>query len=225
MRSPWWPRRVPVCFPRFALSPGVTRNGSGGVNGRVSSLSSGSSTGGSGRSGTQYSISGTVSWDLDVWGRVRRQVESSAAAAQVSAADLANAKLSAQATLATDYFDLRAEDAAGQLLTDTVAAYRRALRDHAKPVSCRHVVQYRLRDRAGAIAIDRGATGRRRRAAPAIRACDRRADRARAGRTDHRAGAAGRCRCRCCRPACRRRCWSAVPTSPRRSGRCSRRMR
>ena len=42
-------------FPTVALSPGVTRNGSGGVNGRISSLSSGSSTGGSGRSGTQYS--------------------------------------------------------------------------------------------------------------------------------------------------------------------------
>jgi outer membrane protein TolC len=55
-------------FPTVALSPGVTRNGSGGVNGRVSSLSSGSSTGGSGRSGTQYSLSGTVTWDLDVWG-------------------------------------------------------------------------------------------------------------------------------------------------------------
>ncbi len=115
-------------FPTVALSPGVTRNGSGGINGRISSLSSGSSTGGSGRSGTQYSISGTVSWDLDVWGRIRRQVESSAAAAQVSAADLASAKLSAQATLATDYFDLRAEDSLSQLLTDTVDAYRRALR-------------------------------------------------------------------------------------------------
>jgi NodT family efflux transporter outer membrane factor (OMF) lipoprotein len=118
-------------FPTVGLSPSVTRSGSGSgsSSGRSSSSlsSSGSSSGGTGRGGTLYSLSGTVSWDLDVWGRVRRQVESSAAAAQASAADLANAKLSAQATLATDYFDLRAEDALERLLTDTVAAFRRAL--------------------------------------------------------------------------------------------------
>ena len=77
--------------------------------------------------GPARSITGSVAWDLDVWGRVRRQIESSVAGAQVSAADLANAKLSAQATLATDYFDLRAEDALEQLLRQTVAAYGRAL--------------------------------------------------------------------------------------------------
>jgi NodT family efflux transporter outer membrane factor (OMF) lipoprotein len=65
---------------------------------------------------------------VDVWGRIRRQIESSTSAAQVSAADLENAKLSAQATLATDYFDLQAEDALGQLLTDTTIAFRRAMR-------------------------------------------------------------------------------------------------
>jgi NodT family efflux transporter outer membrane factor (OMF) lipoprotein len=120
-------------FPTIGLSGGVTRSGGGGSSGRGSSgftTSSGSSSGGGGTggSGTQYSASGTVNWDLDVWGRIRRQVASSAAAAQVSAADLANAKLSAQATLATDYFDLRAEDELSRLLSDTVADDRRALR-------------------------------------------------------------------------------------------------
>ena len=118
-------------FPTIGISPSVTRGGGGGAgsSGGGSSLAgggSGSGSGGGGR-GTEYSITGSVSWEPDIWGKVRRQVESNVAGAQVSAADLANAKLSAQATLATDYFDLRAEDALTQLLTDTVAAYRRAM--------------------------------------------------------------------------------------------------
>jgi NodT family efflux transporter outer membrane factor (OMF) lipoprotein len=133
-------------FPTVGVSPSVTHSGSGSSGGSSTSSarssSSSSTTGGSsvgtstssssGRSGgggstTEYSITGTVSWVPDLWGSVRRQIESSRSAAQVSAADLANAKLSAQATLATDYFDLRAEDALTQLLTETVAADRRAM--------------------------------------------------------------------------------------------------
>ncbi len=71
-------------------------------------------------------ISGT--WDLDVWGRIRRQIESNTAAAQASAADLDNAKLSAQAQLATAYFNLRAADSLYDLLEATVAQDREALR-------------------------------------------------------------------------------------------------
>jgi NodT family efflux transporter outer membrane factor (OMF) lipoprotein len=104
-------------FPAATLPAGVTRSALGSSGGR---------TGGRGAS-TIWSIEGSVSWDLDVWGKIRRQIESSVAGAQVSAADLANAKLSAQATLATDYFDMRAEDSLMQLLRETVAAYQRAL--------------------------------------------------------------------------------------------------
>jgi NodT family efflux transporter outer membrane factor (OMF) lipoprotein len=116
-------------FPTIGLSGGVTHSGSGssGRSGSSGPSTAGSSFGGSSGSTTEYNVSGSVSWDLDVWGRIRRQVESGAAAAQVSAADLAGATLSAQATLATDYFDLRAEDALQRLLSDTVAAYRRAM--------------------------------------------------------------------------------------------------
>jgi outer membrane protein TolC len=55
---------------------------------------------------TSYSLQGTATWDPDVWGKVRRNVESSVANAQASAAELAAARLSAQAQLATDYFEL-----------------------------------------------------------------------------------------------------------------------
>jgi NodT family efflux transporter outer membrane factor (OMF) lipoprotein len=70
-------------------------------------------------------ISGT--WDLDVWGKVRRLIESDTSAAQASEADLENAKLSAQAQLATAYFDLLASDSLIDLLTHTVAEYKRTL--------------------------------------------------------------------------------------------------
>ena len=68
-----------------------------------------------------------VSWELDVWGRIRRTVESNQAGAQASAGDLENARLSFQAALAQDYFLLRELDAQKQLLTATVAAFQKSL--------------------------------------------------------------------------------------------------
>lgn len=76
---------------------------------------------------TSRSVTVGASWDLDLWGKVRRQVESDRAAAQASAAQLASIRLSAQAELATDYFELRYADSLEKLLTETVAAYRRSL--------------------------------------------------------------------------------------------------
>jgi NodT family efflux transporter outer membrane factor (OMF) lipoprotein len=115
-------------FPIVGLSAGVTRSGSGASGGGSRTVSTGATSfSSSSRSDTQYNVSGTISWDLDVWGRIRRQIESNSAGAQVGAADLANAKLSAQATLATDYFDLRAEDALEDLLRQTVEADRHAM--------------------------------------------------------------------------------------------------
>ena len=67
-----------------------------------------------------------VSWELDVWGRVRRAVESSEASAQAVAADLETVKLSLQAELAVDYFLLRGIDSERQLLERTLVAYRKA---------------------------------------------------------------------------------------------------
>jgi NodT family efflux transporter outer membrane factor (OMF) lipoprotein len=70
-------------------------------------------------------LSGT--WDLDVWGQVRRQIESNASAAQASSATLDNAKLSAQAMLATAYFNLSATDSLLDLLERTAVQYRKTL--------------------------------------------------------------------------------------------------
>jgi NodT family efflux transporter outer membrane factor (OMF) lipoprotein len=68
------------------------------------------------------------SWDLDIWGQIRRNVESNRASAQSSAAALAAARLSAQAALATDYFELRAQDQLQKLLDDTVVAEELSLK-------------------------------------------------------------------------------------------------
>jgi NodT family efflux transporter outer membrane factor (OMF) lipoprotein len=82
---------------------------------------------GTGITKTVSTISASATWDVDLWGKIRRTVESDVAGAQVSAADLANAKLSAQAMLATAYYNLRAADALEALLHRTVAAYKRTL--------------------------------------------------------------------------------------------------
>ena len=68
-----------------------------------------------------------MDWTPDIWGKIRRQVQGDVAAAQVSAADLANATLSAQGALAVDYVDLRASDAAIVLFQQTVVADQRSL--------------------------------------------------------------------------------------------------
>jgi NodT family efflux transporter outer membrane factor (OMF) lipoprotein len=136
-------------FPTIGATAGVTRSfrgasssasatsaGTGLTTGTATGTAAGTGTGATstvitgsgGRATTSYSLEGTADWDLDVWGRIRRQIESDVAAAQVSEADLVNATLSAQATLATDYFELRYEDALAKLLTDTVKAYGDTLR-------------------------------------------------------------------------------------------------
>src|SRR6202048_1145191 len=67
-------------------------------------------------------------WALDIWGQIRRATESDRASAQASAAALAAARLSAQAALATDYFELRAQDQLQKLLGDIVLAEQQSLK-------------------------------------------------------------------------------------------------
>ena len=76
---------------------------------------------------TDYLIPFNLSYEADVWGRVKYTVESSRAAAQASAADLESVNLSMHAELASDYFALRGLDAEKQLLDSTVEAYQKAL--------------------------------------------------------------------------------------------------
>jgi NodT family efflux transporter outer membrane factor (OMF) lipoprotein len=73
---------------------------------------------------TTYDLPVDVSWQADVWGSVRRSTEASAEAAQVSDAQLENARLSYQAELAQDYFELRGTDGEKELLDTTVKSYQ-----------------------------------------------------------------------------------------------------
>jgi NodT family efflux transporter outer membrane factor (OMF) lipoprotein len=116
-------------FPSIGLTGSATRQGEGGGSG------GGITTGATGTNITSFStgprtsgtFEGSVDWTPDIWGKIRRQVEGDVDAAQVSAADLANATLSEQALLAEDYIYLRAGDALITLYQQTVAADERSL--------------------------------------------------------------------------------------------------
>jgi NodT family efflux transporter outer membrane factor (OMF) lipoprotein len=76
---------------------------------------------------TFYSLPFDATWVPDLWGRVRNQVRASSANAQATAADLENARLTAQAEVAVDYYELRGQDDLKQLLDSTVIAYQESL--------------------------------------------------------------------------------------------------
>jgi NodT family efflux transporter outer membrane factor (OMF) lipoprotein len=116
---------------RSALFPTVTTTPSMSVahgsqnlgSGQIGSVSSSAGAG----TYTDYTLPFSLSWTLDVWGAIRRSITAARATAQASAADLQNAKLSYQTTLAEDYFEMHGLDANADLLTKTVGAYREFL--------------------------------------------------------------------------------------------------
>lgn len=103
-------------FPQVAATAAFTRSRPAGNNSTIGTDTT-----------NQHQLSLNAGWEIDIWGRVRRQVESSTASAQASAADLQALRLSLQAEVAQDYFLLRTLDAQKKNLDDTVAAYQKAL--------------------------------------------------------------------------------------------------
>jgi NodT family efflux transporter outer membrane factor (OMF) lipoprotein len=131
-------------FPTLTTSPGVTvsrpsarvagASGSSSTSGSPTTTGSGTATttGAGASSATpskvkDYNFPFDATWQPDFFGRVRNMVDAAAYAAQASAADVENTRLSVQAELASDYFQLRGQDALKALLDATVVAYQQAL--------------------------------------------------------------------------------------------------
>lgn len=119
-------------FPTVTTDPSVTREKQSANLKEFSTSSSG--TGGStptataSKAFTDYSFPFDATWVPDLWGKIRNTVKAAAYGAQASAADLANTRLSMQAEVAVDYFQLRSQDSLQQLLDTTVEAYQESLR-------------------------------------------------------------------------------------------------
>jgi NodT family efflux transporter outer membrane factor (OMF) lipoprotein len=124
-------------YPTAMVSPAVTRSQSSATLGAgVASVGlAGSTTAQTGSARPQasnfFSLPGDISWEPDLWGRVRNTIDQNRYAAQVSAADLENVRLSQHSTLAQLFFELRGQDALQQLLDETVVADRKTV-DYAR---------------------------------------------------------------------------------------------
>jgi NodT family efflux transporter outer membrane factor (OMF) lipoprotein len=109
-------------FPTVSVGGSYTRSQSS------SNVGSSGSSGSSGGKQTQvFSFPADISWEPDLWGKVRNTVRASQYTAQLTAADLENERLTEQASLAEYFFEIRGQDALQKLLDDTVDADKKAL--------------------------------------------------------------------------------------------------
>lgn len=103
-------------YPTLSVGPSYTRNRSSQNGSAASNPNS-----------NLFNLPFDVSWEPDLWGRVRNTVHQNSYAAQASAADLENVKLTAQVNLAVFYFQLRGQDALRQLFQKTAEVDRQSL--------------------------------------------------------------------------------------------------
>jgi NodT family efflux transporter outer membrane factor (OMF) lipoprotein len=108
-------------YPTLSVGPSYARNRSPQTQPGAPSLSN------SNPNSNLFNLPFDVSWEPDLWGRVRNTVHQFSYAAQVSAADLENEKLTEQANLAVFYFELRGQDALEELFRTTVEVDRQSL--------------------------------------------------------------------------------------------------
>ena len=106
--------------PTVAAGPAITATGSGSG---TFSTGTGTAVHTSSKTAAFYNLPIEVSWTADIWGGIRRTIRADIATAQASAAQLAGARLSYQAILASDYFSLHGLDANEDLLEKTIKSY------------------------------------------------------------------------------------------------------
>jgi len=118
-------------FPTVSVGPSYSRSqpssNIGGGQGSSGGAASGGGTTTSGKQSQIFSLPGEVSWAPDLWDKVRNQVRSAQYTAQVSAADLANERLTEQAGLAEYFFEIRGQDALQKILDAEVENDKQSL--------------------------------------------------------------------------------------------------
>lgn len=110
-------------YPTLTTNPGISRQLSSST---LSPGTSGGSASASAGAFTDYLLPFDATWQPDLFGRIRNSVKAAASGAQASAADLENTRLTLQAAVAADYFQLRGEDSLKQLLRATVVSFQEA---------------------------------------------------------------------------------------------------
>ncbi|MGA1985162.1 MAG: efflux transporter outer membrane subunit [Candidatus Sulfotelmatobacter sp.] len=114
-------------FPTLSVAPSVTHSRASANVGANSSSTSGTGTTTTPQlQSTLYTLPLEASWEPDLWGKVRNTVRQAQYAAQVSAADLENERLTEQASLAEYFFEIRGQDELQKIYDDTVAADQKA---------------------------------------------------------------------------------------------------
>jgi NodT family efflux transporter outer membrane factor (OMF) lipoprotein len=114
-------------LPTIAAAPAISRSRASANVGTAGTGAGAGSTTGQKLQSSLYSLPVEASWEPDLWGKIRNTVRESQYAAQVSAADLENERLTEQASLAEYFFEIRGQDELQKIYNDTVEADRKSL--------------------------------------------------------------------------------------------------
>jgi NodT family efflux transporter outer membrane factor (OMF) lipoprotein len=114
-------------FPTISAAPSITKTRPSKNQGTATVPGASGGSGSSGRIFSDYTLPLDATWEPDLWGSIRNTVAANTFAAQASAAQLENMRLTIQAELAVDFFELRAQDELINVYSSTITNYRASL--------------------------------------------------------------------------------------------------